>query len=84
MQRHHRLDRPHALGVDGRLTRAGLDENILQAYRFLVANYALGDGAAADPTQRVSPSAYARWDRDPSYRPSNLAAFFRRTGDARA
>jgi uncharacterized protein (DUF2235 family) len=35
-------------------------------------------------TQSVHPSAIARWDSDPSYRPKNLRAYFSATNDPRA
>jgi uncharacterized protein (DUF2235 family) len=38
----------------------------------------------ADRTQSLHPSVLARWDADASYRPTNLADYFRRTGDPRA
>ena len=34
-------------------------------------------------TQSVDRSAIERWDADPKYRPDNLRAYFRETGDAR-
>jgi uncharacterized protein (DUF2235 family) len=34
-----------------------------------------------DPTQSVHDSARARWDNDPSYRPSSLREYFKRSGD---
>ncbi|HEY3304872.1 MAG TPA: DUF2235 domain-containing protein [Candidatus Binatia bacterium] len=37
----------------------------------------------ADPTQSVHESVRARWDGDPSYRPSSLRDYFKRSGDAR-
>lgn len=37
----------------------------------------------AGGTQSVHPSALARWDADPSYRPENLRAYLRETGDPR-
>lgn len=42
-----------------------------------------GSGAP-DPTQSVHPSVLERWDRDPSYRPPQLRAYLRRTGNPRA
>ncbi len=36
-----------------------------------------------DPTQTVHPSALARWDADPGYRPPQLRAWLERTGDPR-
>ncbi|HEX6559902.1 MAG TPA: DUF2235 domain-containing protein [Longimicrobiales bacterium] len=35
-------------------------------------------------SQTVHPSAIARWDQDPSYRPGTLRNFFKEVGDARA
>ena len=35
------------------------------------------------PSQTVHPSAIARWDAVPSYRPANLRDYFKRVGDAR-
>jgi uncharacterized protein (DUF2235 family) len=37
-----------------------------------------------DPTQSVHPSVLERWDRDESYRPANLRAYFHKIGDSRA
>lgn len=36
-----------------------------------------------DPTQSVHPSVLERWDADRGYRPANLRAYFRRSGDRR-
>jgi uncharacterized protein (DUF2235 family) len=38
----------------------------------------------ADPTQSVHASVRERWDKDASYRPAELRAYFERTGDPRA
>jgi uncharacterized protein (DUF2235 family) len=38
----------------------------------------------ADPTQSVHASVLERWDKDASYRPAELRAYFARAGDPRA
>jgi uncharacterized protein (DUF2235 family) len=43
----------------------------------------LGDDDALDPTQSLNPSVLQRWDMRASYRPSNLNAYFLKTGNSR-